>query len=217
MADEKPITAGSADKKSHAAGPDSLTAAAVAATSPPPAPLQTALDWRPDGSAALTAAPADGRRFKPGVRHQIRDDARRTAEYLASRGKTPAEALHDVVKLGAARAIAFIVKETGCTRLQALDRWQAMTEALLPYTAPRFDVIELGAANAGGAAIGHFLAASAMSELLATRRDSPRSQEGITLDATAQGGLALQINDLGQSQNGDNSAIKAALPPKAPD
>jgi len=210
MDDEKPATGGDRTQAAN------LTELAAAAVRPPAGPLQTALDWRPDGTAELTAAPPAGR-FKPGVRHTIRGDARRTAEYLASRGKLPAEVLQDVVSLGMVRAIRLIAKETGCTRLQALDRWHAMTLALLPFTAPRFETIELGPQAAGGLALGHYLAASAMSDLLATRRESRPSQEGITLDAASEPGLPFQDNGLAPSRKDDNGAVKAALPPKAPD
>jgi hypothetical protein len=210
MDEEKPATGGEHSRPG-------LAKLAEAATRPPAGPLQTALDWRPDGSAALTAAPPANNRFRNQTRHQIRGDARRTAEYLASRGKLPAEVLQDVVSLGMVRAIRLIAKETGCTKLQALDRWQAMTEALLPFTAPRFETIELGPTAATGLAMGHYLAASAMSDLLANRRAAGPSQDGITLDGTSQPGLALQDNDLAPSKKDDNGMVKAALPPKAPD
>jgi len=194
-----------------------LSELAEAATRPPAGPLQTALDWRPDGTAELTAAPPANNRFRNQTRHAIRGDARRTAEYLASRGKLPAEVLQDIVSLGMVRAIRLIAKETGCTRLQALDRWHAMTLALLPFTAPRFETIELGPQAAGGLALGHYLAASAMSDLLATRRNGAPSQDGITLDAASEPGLPFQDNELAPSRKEENGMVKAALPPKAPD
>ena len=51
-----------------------------------------------------------------------------------------------------------------------------MTEALLPFTAPRFETLELGPTAATGLAMGHYLAASAMSDLLANRRAGGPSQ-----------------------------------------
>ena len=164
------------------------------AMAPASEPLQTALLFRPDGSAELTAEPASQRK-----RHHrgIRDDARRTAEYIASRGVTPIEALHNIGRLDWRRAVAQITKGTGCTKLEALRLWVSINESLLPYTAARLNTLDLGDGAVGSLALAHFLAASAMSDRLqsADRKSVDRPQtidlqsefSGLPQDVTREG------------------------------
>jgi hypothetical protein len=196
----KPRTIGSAVA---AAGLGRSDGAELAAPVTVPA-VQSALLFRADGSAELTAEPASVRK-----RHHrgIRDDARRTAEYLASRGATPAEALHSVAKLAWRHAVRELVKELRCTPLQAFDLWRGCVIELLPYTASRLNTLDLGEGAAGGLALAHFLAASAMSDRLArgVSTDHRSVDTSQTLD------LALVSEAL------PDEVTRGGLPPKAPD
>lgn len=153
-------------------------------------------------------------------RNTLRGDARRTAEYLASRGGgTPIEALHDVVKLGWRRGVRELAKELRVSPEKAAAIYERWTVALLPYTAPRFDVMDLNAIAAAAAGGGnplaaHFLAARAMSELLALERESPRAPALSTVGRTVDG---QQVIDLASETDGGTAAIPAGLPPKAAD
>jgi hypothetical protein len=184
---------------------------AEAAEAPPIAeapgapPMQTALVFGADGSAMVTAEPASVRR-----RHHrgIRDDARRTAEYIASRGATPAEQLHNIGRMQWRNAIAQITKATGCTRLEAFRLWVSINESLLPYTAARLATLELGEGAAGGLALAHFLAASAMSERLAAGGPSLDRQ---SIDKVQTLDLALENGPL------PSDVTRPSLPPKGKD
>jgi hypothetical protein len=170
----------------------------------PAGPLQTALLFGADGSAVVTAEPASVRR-----RHHrgIRDDARRAAEYVASRGTTPIEALHNVGKLDWRRAVAQITKGTGCTKLEAFRLWVSINESLLPYTAARLNTLDLGDNAAGTFAMAHFLAASAMSERLAR----PVSSDRESVDTT-------QVIDISSEKSGlPGDVTPPGLPPKGQD
>jgi hypothetical protein len=174
----------------------------------PPAALQSALLFRPDGSAELTAEPA---RLPKRNHRGIRGDARRTAEYLASRGATPAEALHSVARLAWRTAVKELVKALRCTPLQAFELWRGCVVELLPYTASRFATLELGDNAAGGLALAHFLAASAMSDRLAAPRGQPVSTDGRSVDIQ-------QTIDLASVPDAIPSEVtRGGLPPKAPD
>jgi hypothetical protein len=200
---------------------------------PQPTAIQTALDWSPDGSAVVTEIDANRvARRRVQTRELLRSDARRTAEYLATRGTTPIEALHDLVKLGWRRAVRDLAKELGIPKERAMAIWQRAAEALLPYTAARFETLELGPQAAGGVALGHFLAARAMSEALASERAGPAggpaegaatralrgpSRAEDTLDGSRTLDLALQDNDIGANGSGDTAPIRNVLPPKGVD
>jgi hypothetical protein len=197
-----------------------------------PRALQRQMDWAPDGSVVLTEADANRSPRSPITRSTLRGDARRTAEYLASRGTTPVEALHDVVKLGWKRGVREIARELGCSKQLAMPIWLRCVESLLPYAAAKFETLELGPQAAQGLAIGHFMAARAMSEALARERDGGRESGrdsalrgghagGSIVRNTIDlpGGLDLPLPDNGLSEGTERSTetIRAALPPKAPD
>jgi hypothetical protein len=189
---------------------------------PQPTAIQTGLDWTADGQAVVTETDANRvARKRVQQRELLRSDARRTAEYLATRGTTPIEAVHDLVKLGWRRAVRELARELKIPPERAMAIWQRAAEALLPYTAARFETLELGANAAGGLALGHFLAARAMSEALAADRDSPRaaaaSRVGHTLDHGATLDLALPDNDVAADVSDETDRIRAALPPKGAD
>lgn len=160
-------------------------------------------------------------------RDGLRADARRTVEYIASRGKTPIEALHDIVKPGWRAATRAIAKDLGISRLEAFRLWQRCAEELLPYTAPRLDGLDVAAlagAVAGGVGLSHFLAASRASAEMEARRTvdgstvdvTPRpdaSQVLHTLDATESGGIASEP-DSGTVSPDD---LLSRLPPRGSD
>ena len=186
------------------AGLGAADGADLAPRAAPAAPMQTALTFGADGSAVITAEPASVRK-----RHHrgIRDDARRAAEYVASRGTTPLEALHNVGRLDWRRAVSQIVKGTGCTKLEAFRLWVSINESLLPYTAARLNTLDLGDNAAGGLAMAHFLAASVMSERLA-RSDSPDRE---SVDRS-------QVIDISSEKSGlPGDVTHAGLPPKGTD
>jgi hypothetical protein len=189
---------------------------------PQPTAIQTGLDWTADGQAVVTETDANRvARKRVQQRDLLRSDARRTAEYLATRGTTPIEAVHDLVKLGWRRAVRELTRELKIPPERAMAIWQRAAEALLPYTAARFETLEIGANAAGGLALGHFLAARAMSEALAADRDSPRvpsaSRVGHTLDHAATMDLPLSVNALGADTSDETDRIRAGLPPKGTD
>jgi hypothetical protein len=167
-----------------------------------PQALQTALTWSPDGAPGVALVDANrGRRRK---RDGMRGDARRTAEYLASRGKTPVEALHDIVAMGWIRGTNRLAEVLRVSPERAYELWERAAVHLLPYTAARFETLEFGPGGigaAGGMALGHFLAARAMGEALAEARESRVSQ---TLDirnpeafhGANQGGTTMELPGL---------------------
>jgi hypothetical protein len=196
---------------------------------PQPSAIQTALEWSADGAPLVTEVDANRvARRRVQQRELLRSDAKRTAEYLATRGTTPIEAIHDLVKLGWRRGVRELAKELRIPPERAMAIWQRAAEALLPYTAARFETLELGPNAAGGLALGHFLAARAMSDSLAAERDGAtgsapargapgRARVGDTLDGTVTLDLASPVKDLGEGEMRDTLAIRAALPPKGAD
>jgi len=153
-------------------------------------------------------------------RNTLRGDARRTAEYLAARGGvTPVEALHDVIKAGWRRSVRELVKELRVSPKEAMAIYERCAVALLPFTAPRFDVMDLGALAAGAGAAGnalaaHFLAARAMGDLLALERESGAVRPASTVGHTVDGQQAI---DLASPGGGGTATIHGSLPPKAAD
>lgn len=185
---------------------------------------QFGLGLGPDDPAAVRIEPAI-RAERRQRRDGLRSDARRTVEYIAGRGRTPIEALHDVVKLGWKDGTRQLAKELGIGRAEAFKLWLHASEALLPYTAPRLDGLDLSAtlgAVAGGAGLAHYLAASALGAELARDRAAlpgsavpglALSHDDRTLDAPGPRGLA------GQDDSRDVSAhdTLSRLPPRGPD
>jgi hypothetical protein len=179
--------------------------------------LQTAIDWSLRDRPSVTAVDANADRSKKGRtsdRNSLRGDARRTAEYLATRGVTPIEAMHDVARMGIVRAAKHLSRELGISREKAAAIWERCTAAILPYTAARIESLELGPNAAAGFGLGHYLAARAVSDLLASERESrpepAPSRVRHTLDAT-------EATELPLLSAGDTPAIHGALPPKAAD
>jgi hypothetical protein len=155
-----------------------------------PAMRQTAADER---QTLLNLAPdmppagePDHGRARRQRRDGLRADGRRTAEYLASRGRTVVEVMHDLVRLGAIEGPLRISKELGVSKPQAMDYWRAIAESLLPYTAHKLESIDASSAGAAGAAGGmaamHFLAARAAGDRIlaghASSAESPISRIG---------------------------------------
>jgi hypothetical protein len=182
------------------------------ASKPITAASQAEIAWQPDGSATVAMVdPAAGRRRR---RDSMRGDARRTAEYLAGRGLTATEAAHDIVKLGWKRAIREIKREAKCTEFQALGMFRDFVALILPYTAARFETLELGNNAAGGLALGHFLAARAMGDALAAEREATRAA-GASIDIPSIDGQ--QSIDLASQFPASPDLVRLELPPKGPD
>jgi hypothetical protein len=170
-------------------------------------PQQAALAWDAAGAPVVTVeSVAPKRNWRRG--REMRADARRTAEYLAERGPTPVEAIHDVAKLRWKVAIREISRHAKCSELEAMKMWLACANALLPYSAARLDTIELGANAAGGLALAHWLAANAMGDRLAT---GAVANMGPVFDSENNAGI--------QSRQGGvpSAAPLLELPPIAPD
>lgn len=129
------------------------------------APVQTALTWEADGRAVIRAEPPqDRKRFQRG----LRGDARRAAEYIATRGATPLEQLHNIARMSWRKAVVELSRGCGCTRPEAFRLWVAINESLLPYVNAKLASVELtGDAAVGGLALAHFLAAGAFGDRLA--------------------------------------------------
>jgi len=184
---------------------------AVAAASHAPAVVgaQKAWSFRPETEPQVIESTVIARR----ERRALRSDARRTAEYLASRGKTPVEALHDVAGMRWQVAIRKIAKECQCSRLEAVKIWVQINVALLPYSAARLDPLELGAlagGAAGGLTVAHFLAASLVAERLGAGGLPAMSTDNRSVDSPVT--QRLPLLDLA----GNDTAHKP-LPPKPAD
>jgi hypothetical protein len=181
---------------------------------------QAAVAWSADGSAELAHGPAE----LPGRRHRrdgLRSDARRTTEYLASRGKTPVEALHDVAGMGWRKAVRLLGKELGVSRERAYELWRDANKELLPFTAHRLEPLDAGAGAgaagaAGGLAVMHFLAAKAAGDRILAARDGATGRGAITeiVDRPVTQGKT----DDSQGVTRENSrAAVTVLPPRRAD
>ena len=182
-----------------------------------PAPgSQHALAFGADGSAVATLEPADahdGRRSSSSLaRRSSRFDTRRTAEYLAERGRTPAESLHLIARKSLPEAMAYLRKHIRGVS----DEWCAgfylrcITE-LAPYVhAPVKDLDLPATADALlGGIHAHFLAASAASARLAQGVGAGMSRHITSLDIDGQ---AVQPDGRDAV-----AAARASLPPKGKD
>ena len=115
-------------------------------------------------------------------------------------------------------AIRKIAKECQCSRLEAVKIWVQINVALLPYTAPRMDPLELGALAGGMAGgsltVAHFLAAS----MVAERLGAAGMPGGLPAMSTDTRSVDSRVNEalplLSLAGNGD---AHRALPPKPPD
>jgi len=189
-------------------GSDRPASLAQLAAATLPAAAQIGWQFGADGGAAVVEAPAEPPK-RIATRGTLRSDARRAAEYLASRGKTPLESLHDVARMRWRVAVRVIAKELQCSKLEAFKIWQSCAVSLLPYSAARFDTIELGgqlAGSAGSLTVAHFLAAS----MVAERLGQPMSPEGRSFDSTMTTQYQLLADD-GQA------SAQSGLPPKPAD
>lgn len=196
------------------------SALARAARSPSALGTQKAWSFRSDGeSEVIDSAVFANRRPVGGT--PIRADARRAAEYLATRGKTPIEALHDVAGMRWQHAVRKISKELQCSRLEAFKVWQSCNVALLPYSAARFDTLELGSL-AGGAAgsltVAHFLAASMVAERLGVSGVSGQLAIASAAESPDRQSVDNAVTaDLPLLDQGGRSDARAPLPPKPAD
>jgi hypothetical protein len=143
---------------------------------------QVTLTFAPDGMPQTAEIAARGTSLQRRDSSALRTDARRTAEYLASRGPTPVEALHDIARMKFADAVREIARDAKCTRWQAANFWKDCVVSLLPYSAAKFDSLDLsallGGGAAGGLAVAHFLATTLIGERMgnATRDPSPTGE-----------------------------------------
>lgn len=167
--------------------------------------FQKAWSFAAGNEAQVIEMPTAGKVVRE--RGRLRTDARRTTEYLATRGKTPAEALHDVAGMKWQRAIKEIKRHAKCSELDAMKLWLACNQALLPYTAARYDTLELGsqlAGSAGNLSLAHFLAASMVAERLGVAGAAPSlSPEHQSFDTPKKRALPLLDGD----GPGDGTAI----------
>jgi hypothetical protein len=168
---------------------------------------QIGLTFAPEGEAQTVDTTARRRLLIGPAR--LRSDARRTAEYLASRGPTPTEALHDVARMKWKVAIREISRHARCSELEAMKMWRDINVALLPFTAARFDTIELGQqlGASGGLALAHFMAASMVAERMST---------GPSTDVQSVDSLNIQPLPL-LDMAGPDEGPRAGLPPKPDD
>jgi hypothetical protein len=130
---------------------------------PTSSPTQIAIAFDSAGNAqTVTEAPDshDGRRPK---RQQPRRDVRRTAEYLAERGRLPAEALHLITRRTLAEAVSYIRKSVpGCSHTWAAEYYMRSVELLLPYCHLKLADLDTAGGLDGVHSLvaAHFLAAS---------------------------------------------------------
>lgn len=170
--------------------------------------LQTALTWSADGQPGVALVDANRGARRRRDRDGIRADARRVTEWLSTRGKLPIEAIHDLVALGWLRGTRLLAKELGISRERAFELFMQAAIAILPYTAPKQGMLELGETAAGGLALGHFLAARAMGEALQSGRAASQlevvSKDRQSLDTSnrevfhglTDGGTAMELQGL---------------------
>jgi len=210
MADES--TANGSNETQYARMP--LGAVAAASHAPAIVGEQKTWSFRPETEPQAVESTTIVARQE---RRALRSDARRTAEYLATRGKTPVEALHDVAGMRWQIAIRKIAKECQCSRLEAVKIWVQINVALLPYSAARLDPLELGAlagGAAGGLTMAHFLAASMVAERLGGAGLPgglpAMSADGRSVDSTVNQALPL-------FSSGGNEPAHKLLPPKPAD
>ena len=159
---------------------------------PAGAGAQIAIAFDSAGNAQTVTEPGDAHDGRRPKRQQPRRDVRRTAEYLAERGRLPAEALHLITRRTLAEAVAYIRKAVpGCDHKWAAEYYMRAVEQLLPYCHLKLADIDTAGGLDGVHALvaGHFLAASAFGART-------------TLDATRGGGAPLSLSgQLIDSQN----------------
>lgn len=190
---------------------------------PAPGP-QHALAFGPDGSAAATLEAADahdGRRSSSALaRRKSRFDTRRTAEYLAERGRLPAESLHLITRRSLPEAVAYIRKAVpGSDHQWAANYYLRCLELLAPFTHAPVKDLDLPAVSADAVLgiAGHFLAASAASARLAAGRGAGEGESRLSASLDGQRPL-LQLDET-ESATGPAtvSGTRRLLPPKGRD
>jgi hypothetical protein len=189
-------------------------------TADPADTRQAAVIWDQNGQPGLTAEAPDRGLGRRNNRNGLRSDARRTTEYLASRGKTPVEALHDVAGMGWRKAVRILARELGVSRERAYAIWSDANKELLPFTAHRLEPLDAGAAGnagaAGGLAMAHFLAARAAGDRILAARDGASERGAITgvVDRPVTEGKTGDSRGVTR----ENSGVKVSiLPPRGAD
>ena len=130
---------------------------------PAPSATQIALAFDSAGNAKTVAEAPDSHDGRRPKRQQPRRDVRRTAEYLAERGRLPAEALHLITRRTLAEAVAYIRKAVpGCSHQWAADYYMRSVELLLPYCHLKLADLDTAGGLDGVHSLvaAHFLAAS---------------------------------------------------------
>jgi hypothetical protein len=202
----------------------SANGATIEAENPLPAgsAAQIALAFDSQGNHQTVVEAADSHDGRKPKRKQPRYDTRRTAEYLAERGRLPAEALHLITRRTLAEAIAHIRKAVpGADHKWCADYYMRAIELLLPYCHLRQSDLD----NAGGLdgvhslLAGHFLAASQFGAR--TMLDAPRGSGAGMLGRQRlidSGSGALQADDREEhTMPHTNSASVVTLPPRGRD
>jgi hypothetical protein len=149
-----------------------------------------------------------GRRGRPPGKRNYRTEA--LVSYLQSRGKMPAEMLHDVLRQGWRR----LAGELGVSKREAFEIWRDLNLALMPYTAPRLAALEVTAPDgAAGAALGagalHLLAAQQIAGMLSG------DPAGMLLGDPAGSARNMAFDAVPQPI--DNAAFSGRLPSESAD
>jgi len=182
-----------------------------------PAPgSQHALAFGADGSAVATLEPADahdGRRSSSSLaRRSSRFDTRRTAEYLAERGRTPAESLHLITRKTLPEAMAYLRKHVrGASDTWCAEFYAQCIRDLAPYVHAPVKDLDLPATTDAllGGIHAHFLAASAASARLAQGVGAGMSRHITSLDIDGEAVQRAPLDPV--------ASARAGLPPKGKD
>lgn len=190
----------------------------------------------PGGQHALALAPGDpaleapdahdGRRSRQRGDRRSRWDTRRTAEYLAERGRMPAESLHLITRKGLAEAVAYIRKAVpGASHEWAANYYLKSIELLLPFAhAPVKDLnMPSMPLDAIGGVAAHFLAASAASARLAAGAGAGVSPLSLPMQGMDRQSRILQLDvsepatGYATDQDEGVKVARAGMPPKGRD
>jgi len=180
--------------------------AAIGASGPRHAPEQLAL-------GTVWPGHIDGPAFR---RKRRSYKTEQLIAYLQSKGKLPAEILADLIRQGWRK----LQKDLHCTPLEAFDRWLAMQQALLPYTAAKLATLELrGGADLGaGAGALHLLAAQALAGQITELRDGRDSlQRPLDLGESLSGDLAPDHESGAPQKTQQYQRVANGLPVALPD
>lgn len=170
---------------------------------------------------------------RPLRRDAGRHDIRRTSEYLAGRGRLPAESLHSVAKLTLPEAVAWLRKVVpGCEAQWAAQFWRSCINDLMPFVHYRLEPLDLAALDPQGALSGgaasHYLAAAAMGARLAEqaagqgpgagRATGPA--KGALVDSRSEGAFDQATGQVPGPEDEATASVTASLaglPPKGRD